>query len=273
MSGGPGQGCSGSDEELHRIRNGSSTPVRNGTHARPGSPAPRGDSGKERASSAACSRDAVAGGSVASAAAQGPLSEPDRLTGWVRQALQQSWGAWLAGDESAAAWDACRRGATGADAAFIDDMRRMSWQGEGLGAQHGMSASASPASAEAAAASQLDALRSDSLLSPTHTRPWLDSRDGVVTRDSDGWASMHADDVDAPDLDASPWFEREYDGPQQVGAVIDDAEEDDEQPYEDDSVLEHLTSILPPDRAMQRHGPELCSYIYGHVRFCLRCCP
>lgn len=212
-------------------------------------------------SSASESCRAAAGAAAAAAAA---VPQPDRVTRWVRQALQQSWGAWLAGGASTAAWDMCREGATDADAVFMDDMRRMPWQGDSTAAQaaaRGYSHNGGDSGGPAA-----DGRGSDTEYLREGPPRSQNGEDPGTIGDLGDWAPLRDDGPDA-----SPWLAGDTgDGSQHgVGAVVDD---DDNlgglgEPLEPPDCLAPGASVLPlPEQRFQGYGPELCSYIYGHVR-------
>eukprot|EP00892_Ulva_mutabilis_P012900 jgi/Ulvmu1/9983/UM059_0032.1 len=258
-------GCSISDEVFHRVCNGSDSPVRNGTHAQPGASMP--GVGGDHAGHAAWGHEGTSDACAAGTSGNACGSAPERVTRWVRQALQQSWGAWLAGDESTAAWNMCRSGATEADAAFMDDMRRMSWHGDGPSqhAQHVASTRDHSDTAEGAWAAEVEP-RSGPAPSGHSGAP----REGFVSaalRRGEEERPMHAGNHGlsrrSHGMDTDPWFLRDRSS-RPVGAVVDF---DEISELHDSTGDDDLTTMLPVGRATETHGPELCSYIYGHRRW------
>lgn len=248
---------------LHRIHNGCQLPGQNGFRSTLDDPATSSNGN-------VADEHCAAGGPDPTAAAP---AQPDRVTRWVRQALQQSWGAWLAGGESTAAWDVCRQGATDADAAFMEDVRRMAWQADSQPAQHtqeGVPMEGSLGNLGNLGVLPADMNSSGAIMSPVHRRRWSDGNDLGSLREFEGWDSIHADGADA-----SPWLAGEaMDGLQQaVGAVVDDGDRlvGGLAATEHQGCLRSGAAEMPlPERRFQGHGPELCSYIYGHVRPCCR---
>lgn len=201
---------------------------------------------------------------VAAVEGDGGPGPPDRVTRWVRNALQQSWGSWLAGDESKAAWTACRQGGSGADVAFMDSM--------------------------------LCTVRMDGEQPAHHMLQGLSTADGVSHLGSTVPAEVNTHSVgvsvplerqgtgDGASEGASPvlqWLPTEQnltrarprvsqhaaDRLQQaVGAVVDEDNHDRGGPPSLPTWAGADMAEMPRERPYLGHGPELCSYIYGHVR-------
>lgn len=155
----------------------------------------------------------------------------------------------------------------------MEDVRRIAWQADSQPADHtqqGRAPEGSLGHLGDLAALPADVRSSDAVMSPAHHRRWSDGNDQGVPRAFEGWDSVHADGAEA-----TPWLPGEaMDGLQQtVGAVVSDEGrlEGGLAAMETRDCLASGGAEMPlPERRFQGHGPELCSYIYGHVRPCCR---
>lgn len=273
----------------------------------------------------------------------GASEGPSGTVRWVRNAIQRSWGAWLAGDSSPGAWQMCRdQAATPADAVFLDALRGQKQPGDSsnptpAGTDTRMSESVvasvmgssagewtapiggAPGTSNATMASRsnsrhhmnsepLDWVRMEHLRehdgAPVDTSvyggrdtgcaappPWGHVARGDVTLQN-GWPdeirlarNLHPDATNYDELNThdgnASLGEQADDTLRRLGAVVDEDEplevdEEDEEGRADADTYTHAYRWSRGGLQGNRHrtprqaaGPELLSYIYGHVRHLL----
>ena len=243
-------------------------------------------------------------------ASEGPLG----TVRWVRNAIQRSWGAWLAGDSSPGAWQMCRdQATTPADAVFLDVLRDQQAPGGAgahmppgsdvrmvdgsvVGSSGGEWGVPTGASSVAMASRNNSRHHSEPLDWGSmenlreHDAPWGCGPQGdallqniVEDRPNDAGARQGLPGPSEHASGASLAAEADN-ALRRLGAVVDDderlegdGEEEEEESDEDADDEEYMHAYEMGRRAARRGshrrnrprpaaGPELTSYIYGHVR-------